>query len=153
LFTLNVAGLPILKEYNLAGELQAFYPLSPPSFDTEIGFYRSDPFSGPLTDQINGLALDPEDPRDILYASFHSFDTRERSSYGLSTYRWIIMRIDLDAKTIQEIPIAGAEYLNLTRALLPEVKGDTLHVLMRETDEVLYLKRLVLAEAAGSEGL
>ncbi|EIM78723.1 hypothetical protein A3SI_01576 [Nitritalea halalkaliphila LW7] len=100
MFILNVAGLPVLKEYSLAGELQAIYPLSPPSFDTEIGFYQSDPFASPLTDQMNGLALDPADPRDILYASFSSFDTRERSSYGLSTYRWIILRIDLDAKTI-----------------------------------------------------
>ncbi|EIM74348.1 hypothetical protein A3SI_16360, partial [Nitritalea halalkaliphila LW7] len=103
-----------------------------------------------LSDQMNGLALDPADPRDILYASFSSFDTRERSSYGLSTYRWIILRIDLDAKTIQEVPIAGADHLHLTRALLPEVKGDTLHVLMRDPDEALYLKRFVIGEVSGS---
>ncbi|WP_193782431.1 hypothetical protein [Nitritalea halalkaliphila] len=150
MFILNVAGLPVLKEYSLAGELQAIHPLSPPSFDTEIGFYQSDPFASPLTDQMNGLALDPADPRDILYASFHSFDTRERSSYGLSTYRWIILRIDLDAKTIQEVPIAGKEHLELSCELIPQVKGDTLHVLMRDQDEALYLKRLVIGEVSGS---
>ncbi|MCH7397626.1 hypothetical protein MM236_06480 [Belliella sp. DSM 107340] len=142
IYILNVAGVPILKEYLLNGDLNGVYKLESEHHDPEIGYYTDDPFSAPLTDQFNGLASDQNSPKKVFYASYHSFDTRDRD-YGLGTYRWMLMKIDLENMTIKETEIAGAWYLDDYPNLIPQVKGDTVSFLIREKDENLYLKRLI----------
>ncbi|MCH7397632.1 hypothetical protein MM236_06510 [Belliella sp. DSM 107340] len=142
IYILNVAGVPILKEYLLNGDLNGVYKLESEHHDPEIGYYTDDPFSAPLTDQFNGLASDQNSSKKVFYASYHSFDTRDRD-YGLGTYRWMLMKIDLEKMTIKETEIAGAWYLDDYPNLIPQVKGDTVSFLIREKDENLYLKRLI----------
>ncbi|MCH7397628.1 hypothetical protein MM236_06490 [Belliella sp. DSM 107340] len=142
IYILNVAGVPILKEYLLNGDLNGVYKLESEHHDPEIGYYINDPFSAPLTDQFNGLASDQNSSKKVFYASYHSFDTRDRD-YGLGTYRWMLMKIDLEKMTIKEAEIAGAWYLDDYPNLIPQAKGDTVSFLIREKDENLYLKRLI----------
>ncbi|MCH7397630.1 hypothetical protein MM236_06500 [Belliella sp. DSM 107340] len=142
IYILNVAGVPILKEYLLNGDLNGVYKLESEHHDPEIGYYINDPFSAPLTDQFNGLASDQNSSKKVFYASYSSFDTRDRE-FGLGTYKWMLMKIDLENMTIKETEIGGAWHLNEVRNLIPQVKGDTVTILIREKDENLYLKRLI----------
>ncbi|SIS80789.1 hypothetical protein [Belliella pelovolcani] len=142
IYILNVAGVPILKEYLLNGDLDGVYKLESEHHDPEIGYYTNDPFSAPLTDQFNGLASDQNSSEKIFYATYSSFDTRDRE-YGLGTYKWMLMKIDLENMTIKEKELAGSWHLNELRKLIPQVKGDTVSILIREKDENLYLKRLI----------
>lgn len=141
-FILNVAGEPILKQYNIKGDLVGVFPLISEYFDPEIGYYDSDPFSAPLTDQFNGLASDLTSDKMVFYASYHSFDTQERD-YGLKSYKWMLMKIDLEQMTIQETQLADVWHLNEVANLIPQVKGDTITIIIRNQDETLYLKRLL----------
>ncbi|MFN3802699.1 hypothetical protein [Belliella pelovolcani] len=142
IYILNVAGVPILKEYLLNGDLNGVYKLESEHHDPEIGYYTNDPFSASLTDQFNGLASDQNSSEKIFYATYSSFDTRDRE-YGLGTYKWMLMKIDLENMTIKEKELAGSWHLNELRKLIPQVKGDTVSFLIREKDENLYLKRLI----------
>lgn len=142
IFILNVAGEPILKQYNIKGDLIGLFPINCKNFDPEIGYYDFDPFSAPLTDQFNGLASDLTSDKMVFYATYHSFDTRDRD-YGLGTYRWMLIKIDLEQMIIKETQLAGAWQLNELANLIPQVKGDTLSILIRSQDEILYLKRLL----------
>lgn len=105
-------------------------------------YYTEDPFLAPLTDQFNGLASDQNSSEKIFYATYHSFDSRDRE-YGLGTYRWMLMKIDLENMTIKEKELADAWNLLENPKLIPQVKGDTVSFLIREKDENLYLKRLI----------
>ncbi|MBT0809904.1 hypothetical protein KIH41_01265 [Litoribacter ruber] len=142
LIILNVAGVPKLKKYSLSGNLMSLDVLKSKNFDPQIGYFQGDPFSGPLTDQFNGLGSNVLMQDDIIYATFSSFDIRDRKE-GLETYQWVLMKIDLKERTIKEHKIAGAWHLSEVRSLIPQVKGDTVSILIRNEDEGLYLKRLL----------
>lgn len=141
-FILNVAGQPILKEYDLEGGLKDVLPLQSRFFDTEIGYYHLDPFAAPLTDQFCGMATDQNSDKKIFYMVYHDFQTRDRE-HGLDTYRWMLMKVDFDKNIVKEAPLARLWHLNEVASLIPGNKGDTLFVLMRNMNEELYLKRIL----------
>jgi hypothetical protein len=141
-FILNVAGQPILKEYDLEGGLKDVLPLQSRFFDTEIGYYDLDPFAAPLTDQFCGMATDQNSDKKIFYMVYHDFQTRDREN-GIETYRWMLSKVDFERNVIKEAPLAGVWHLNEVANLIPSTKGDTLLILMRNGNEELYLKRLL----------
>ncbi|MCH7407953.1 hypothetical protein MM239_00980 [Belliella sp. DSM 111904] len=122
--------------------MDGVYKLESDHFDPVIGYYTDSPFTAPFTDQFNGLVSDQHSSERVFYASYHSFDTRERET-GLDIYRWMLMKIDLDEMIICEVEIADSLYLIEYPDLIPQVKGDTVSFLIREKDEGMYLKRLV----------
>jgi hypothetical protein len=143
IYSVNVAGKPILKEYNLDGALISETDLKSQYFQEEIGYHTGDPFSAPLTDQISNLATDQNKNSKVFYLTYSTFSTRD-FELGLGSYRLILMEVDLDKKRIGEVELLGSDYLSHTAELLPNVKGDTLSFLIREKDQNLYLKKIKL---------
>ena len=143
IYSVNVAGKPILKEYNLDGALISETDLKSQYFQEEIGYHTGDPFSAPLTDQVNNLAADQNKNSKVFYLTYSTFLTRD-FELGLGSYRLILMKVDLDKKIIGEVELLGSDYLSHTAELLPNVKGDTLSFLIREKDQNLYVKKIKL---------
>lgn len=141
IYSVNVAGSPVLKKYDLAGNLISTFALSSEYFNSEIGYHNGDPFTAPLTDQINNLAINPTLEADILYLTYSTFDTRDFET-GLSTYRLMLMQVDLESKTIREVELFNSDYLSNTSELIPMVKNNILSILVRDQNQSLYLKRL-----------
>ncbi len=142
MYIINAAGKLVLKEYSLDGNLTQSYNLLSDHFDPTIGFYTDDPFEAPLTDQVNGLATDQNADDKTFYITYTSFDTRDRE-FGLKTFRWMLMKVDLENKSIKEFELADNWYIDELTELVAQVKNDTVSILIREPDEKLYLKRLI----------
>jgi hypothetical protein len=76
----------------------------------------------------------------LTYSTFSSRDFEQ----GLSTYRLMLMEINLNQRTIEEAEVLDSRYLSHTAELLPEVSGDTLKFLIRDLDQNLYIKNVKL---------
>lgn len=139
-YLVNGAGVPILKEFDFSGNLIEETEIKSNFFKPEIGYYSDDPFEAPLTDQVTNLAADLNSAKNVIYLTYFTFVTRELED-RLTSYRLMLMKIDMDRKVISETELLGAEYIMEIHELLPYVKGDTLHLVVREQDENLYLKR------------
>ncbi len=142
MYIINAAGKLVLEEYSLDGNLTQSYNLLSDHFDPTIGFYTDDPFEAPLTDQVNGLSTDQNADDKTFYITYTSFDTRDRE-FGLKTFRWMLMKVDLENKSIKEFELADNWYIDELTELVAQVKNDTVSILIREPDEKLYLKRLI----------
>lgn len=145
LYHLSVAGKPTIKIYSLEGELLEAFTLPSYYFNPEIGFYTADPFEASLTDQITNFATDFESDEQVFYYTFSTYKIRDPDQ-GLLTTRKIIAKLDMAEKIVTEVELLGPEYLYHVRELIPQVHGDTLHYLLREQDENLYLKRFLFKE-------
>lgn len=143
IFSINVAGRPLLKIYDLDGKLISETELSSKFYNSDLGYHSGDPFSAPLTDQINNVAIDPDSDSDIIYLTYSTFSSRDFEQ-GLSTYRLMLMEINLNQRTIEEAEVLDSRYLSHTAELLPEVSGDTLKFLIRDLDQNLYIKNVKL---------
>jgi hypothetical protein len=140
IYLLNGAGIPILKEFDLQGKLLREIEIKSEFFNPTIGYYREDPFEAPPTDQFTNIAADLNSDKDIFYVTYFRFLSREQRD-ALTSYRYMLMKFDLDRKVISETELLGAEYISGIHELLPTVHGDTLQLLVREQDENLYIKR------------
>jgi hypothetical protein len=142
IYVLNVAGVPILKKYNIDGELLEFFELKSEIHEPVISYFNEDPSESKLMDQFLSLATDKSKDDNIFYAAYTHFNDRNKASGG-DTFSYVLMKIDLNSKTIMEKEILGPWHYFELRSLLREVKGDTLSLLVRGMDENLYLKRFL----------
>jgi hypothetical protein len=142
LYVVNPVGIPILKEYSLDGELLNFYEFESEYFDPTIYFFESSPFDSPLLDQFLSLSTDSNSDDKVFYLAYAHFNNRD-PLLGENSFRLMLIKIDLNSKTIKEKEILGPWHYFELRSLLREVKGDTLSLLVRGMDENLYLKRFL----------
>jgi len=142
IYVLNVAGVPILKKYNVDGELVDSVELQSETYDPVMSYFTNDPSESQLMDQFLSLATDKNKDDGIFYAAFTHYEDRNKISGG-STFSFRLMKIDLTKKTIKEVKFLGPWHYYELRNLLREVNGDTLTLMVRGMDENLYLKRFL----------
>lgn len=142
IYVLNVAGVPILKKYNVEGELVEFVELKSKTHEPAMSYFNDDPSESQLMDQFLSLATDKNKDDGIFYAAYTHYEDRNKMSGG-NTFSYRLMKIDLVKETIKEGKLLGPWYYYELRNLLREVKGDTLTLMVRGFDENLYLKRFL----------
>jgi len=142
LYVVNPVGVSILKEFNLDGELLNFYEFESEYFDPTLYYFEGSPFDSPLLDQFLSLATDSNSKERIFYLAYTHFKNRDQI-LGQETFRFMLMKIDLEENTIKEAELLGFWHYNELRSLLREVNGDTLTLMVRGFDENLYLKRFL----------
>jgi hypothetical protein len=140
IYIINSVGVPVLKKYDLDGNLVDFLEIKSQIFDPTLSYFKSDPWDSELMDQIIILATDESKDDGIFYLAYTHFKDRDRDSGG-ETFQYMILKIDTKAMTIKEAELAGPWHYFELRSLLPQVKDDTLSLLIRGFDENLYLKR------------
>ncbi|SFO22384.1 hypothetical protein SAMN04488519_104363 [Algoriphagus ornithinivorans] len=139
-YIINSVGTPILKEYNLNGDLLNFFELKSNFFNTDLHYFEVSPFDAKPMNQIIAIASNSSNNDRIFYLSYVHFINNDLDDPE-NTFRLMIMKIDLDNKIIKESELVGPWHYFELRSLIPQVKEDTLSILMRGFDENLYLKK------------
>ncbi|MFC3417128.1 hypothetical protein [Algoriphagus hitonicola] len=141
IYIINSVGIPILKEYSLDGDLLNFYELESEFFNPELNYFQNSPFDSSPMNQILTLATDRNKNDGIFYLSYVNF-SEENPEKPEDFFRLMIMKVDLKNRVIKESELVGPWHYYELRTLIPQVNQDTLSILIRGTDENLYLKKV-----------
>lgn len=142
IFIINSVGVPILKRFDLEGNLKEFYELKSNYFDPTLFYFIESPFDSSPMDQIISLASDQSKPDLIFYLAYVHFKEKEKDDLERN-FQLMLMKVDLENHIIKESELVGPWYYLELRTLIPNVNNDTLSFLVRGKDENLYLKRFL----------
>lgn len=142
LFAQNSAGNPVLKEFTESGGLVDSIKIPSNHFDSKLSYFVDNWWEADPMDQILCISTDSNKEDSIFYFTYMHFKSKELDDKA-SSFRLMLLKADLKSKTIKEAELLGPWHYTELRAMIPQVKNDTLSLLVRGFDENLYLKRFL----------
>lgn len=142
IFAQNSVGYPVLKEFTERGGLVDSVKVPSDHFDSNLSYFVENWWEADPMDEILCISTDSNKEDFIFYFTYMHFKSKELEDKA-SSFRLMLLKADLKSKTIKETELLGPWHYTELRAVIPQVKNDTLSLLVRGFDENLYLKHFL----------
>lgn len=142
IFAQNSVGYPVLKEFTERGGLVDSIKIPSDHFDSKLSYFVDNWWETDSMDEILCISTDSNKEDSIFYFTYMHFESEELENKA-SSFRLMLLKADLKSKTIKETELLGPWHYTELRAMIPQVKNDTLSLLVRGFDENLYLKHFL----------
>ncbi|MEM7109792.1 MAG: hypothetical protein AAF519_16320, partial [Bacteroidota bacterium] len=140
-YALLTAGPVQFQNWTASGLVEEWHiPLE--KHDEQVSYFKSDPWSGDLMDQIIELGSD-ENNLGIFYGLYRYFENNLRNE-GENTYGLRFFKLNLQTNSFfeQDMEESYADIGSLV--MIPTVKNDTIRFLKKEQEEVYLLTATTL---------